>query len=42
MELRHKRYFENSQEKKIRKVKEGRIRRKFERIQQRRTRQQLA
>jgi len=36
MELRHRRYFENSQEKKKRKVKEGRIRRKFERIARRR------
>jgi small subunit ribosomal protein S21 len=36
MELRHRRYFENSQEKVKRKVKEGRIRRKFERMQKRR------
>jgi ribosomal protein S21 len=36
MELRHKRYFENSQEKKKRKVKEGRMRKKFERMQRRR------
>ncbi|KAG7363662.1 30S ribosomal protein S21 [Nitzschia inconspicua] len=36
MDLRHKRYFENSQEKKKRKVKEGRLRRKFERMQRRR------
>ena len=36
MELRHKRYFENSQEKKKRKVKEGRLRKKFERINRRR------
>lgn len=36
MELRHKRFFENSQERKKRKVKEARIRRKFERIQRRR------
>lgn len=36
MELRHKRYFENSQQKKIRKVKEGRMRKKFERMQKRR------
>jgi len=36
MELRHKRYFENSQEKKKRKVKEARMRKKFERMQRRR------
>jgi len=36
MELRHKRYFENSQEKKKRKIKEGRMRKKFERMQRRR------
>jgi small subunit ribosomal protein S21 len=36
MELRHRRYFENSQEKVKRKVREGRIRRKFERMQKRR------
>jgi small subunit ribosomal protein S21 len=36
MELRHKRYFENSQEKAIRKVKEARMRVKFERMQRRR------
>jgi ribosomal protein S21 len=36
MELRHKRYFENSQERKIRKVKEARMRIKFERMQRRR------
>mmetsp|Transcript_18496 Transcript_18496/g.33497 ORF Transcript_18496/g.33497 Transcript_18496/m.33497 type:complete len:113 (-) Transcript_18496:45-383(-) len=36
MELRHRRYFENSQEKRKRKVKEGRMRRKFERIARRR------
>eukprot|EP00538_Stauroneis_constricta_P001974 CAMPEP_0119570214 /NCGR_PEP_ID=MMETSP1352-20130426/43499_1 /TAXON_ID=265584 /ORGANISM="Stauroneis constricta, Strain CCMP1120" /LENGTH=108 /DNA_ID=CAMNT_0007619881 /DNA_START=41 /DNA_END=367 /DNA_ORIENTATION=- len=36
MELRHKRYFENSQEKKKRKVKEGRMRKKFERMQRKR------
>ena len=40
MELRHKRYFENPQEKKKRKVKEGRLRKKFERMQRRRTRMQ--
>lgn len=39
MELRHKRYFENSQEKKKRKVKEGRLRKKFERMANRRMRQ---
>lgn len=36
MVLRHKRYFENSQEKAIRKVKEGRMRKKFERMAKRR------
>ena len=36
MELRHKRYFENSQQKAIRKVKEGRMRKKFERMNKRR------
>ena len=36
MELRHKRYYENSQEKKKRKIKEGRMRKKFERMQKRR------
>mmetsp|Transcript_20661 Transcript_20661/g.33255 ORF Transcript_20661/g.33255 Transcript_20661/m.33255 type:complete len:109 (-) Transcript_20661:282-608(-) len=36
MELRHKRYFETTQEKKKRKVKEGRMRKKFERMQRRR------
>ena len=36
MELRHKRYFENSQQKKKRKIKEGRMRLKFERMQRRR------
>ena len=36
MELRHKRYFENSQQKKKRKVKEARMRLKFERMQRRR------
>jgi small subunit ribosomal protein S21 len=35
MELRHKRYFENTQEKKKRKVKEARLRIKFERMQRR-------
>lgn len=34
--LRHKRYFENSQEKKKRKIKEARLRIKFERMQRRR------
>jgi small subunit ribosomal protein S21 len=41
MELRHKRYFENTQQKKIRKVKEGRMRKKFERIQRRRMQQRV-
>ena len=36
MELRHRRYFENSQEKKKRKVKEGRMRKRLERMQRRR------
>lgn len=36
MDLRHKRYFESTQEKKKRKVKEGRLRKKFERMQRRR------
>lgn len=36
IELRHRRHFENSQEKKKRKIKEGRLRRKFERMQKRR------
>ena len=36
MELRHRRYFENSQEKKKRKVKEGRMRKRLERMQKRR------
>lgn len=40
MELRHKRYFENPQERKKRKVKEARMRKKFERMQRRRTRMQ--
>jgi small subunit ribosomal protein S21 len=37
IELRHKRYFENSQERAKRKVKEARMRKKFERMQKRRT-----
>ena len=41
MELRHKRYFENPQERAIRKVKEGRLRIKFERMAKRRQRQQV-
>ena len=36
MELRHKRYFENSQEKKKRKIAQGRIRKRLERMQKRR------
>lgn len=36
MELRHRRYFENAQEKKKRKKKEAGLRRKFERMQRRR------
>ena len=41
MELRHRRYFENSQQKVIRKVKEGRLRKKFERMQRRRMQQRV-
>jgi small subunit ribosomal protein S21 len=41
MELRHKRYFENPQQRAIRKVKEGRLRRKFERMAKRRQRSQV-
>lgn len=40
MELRHKRFFENPQERKKRKVKEGRMRKKYERMQRRRMAQQ--
>eukprot|EP00527_Entomoneis_sp_CCMP2396_P009093 CAMPEP_0198136988 /NCGR_PEP_ID=MMETSP1443-20131203/534_1 /TAXON_ID=186043 /ORGANISM="Entomoneis sp., Strain CCMP2396" /LENGTH=111 /DNA_ID=CAMNT_0043798299 /DNA_START=78 /DNA_END=413 /DNA_ORIENTATION=- len=40
MELRHRRQFENSQERIKRKVKEARLRKKFERIQRRRMSQQ--
>jgi small subunit ribosomal protein S21 len=36
MDLRHRRHFENSQEKKKRKIKEGRMRVKFERMQRKR------
>jgi small subunit ribosomal protein S21 len=36
IELRHKRYFENPQEKNKRKIKEGRLRIKFERLQKQR------
>lgn len=41
IELRHRRYFENSQEKVKRKVKEGRLRKKFERMQRRRMQQRV-
>jgi small subunit ribosomal protein S21 len=41
MELRHRRYFENSQEKTKRKIKEGRLRKKFERMQRRRMQQRV-
>lgn len=41
MELRHKRYFENPQQRAIRKVKEGRLRKKFERMAKRRQRSQV-
>jgi small subunit ribosomal protein S21 len=36
MELRHRRHFENSQERAKRKVKEARLRKKFERMNRRR------
>ena len=36
IELRHKRHFENSQERAKRKIKEARMRKKFERMQRRR------
>ena len=36
MELRHRRTFENSQDRKKRKIKEARMRKKFERMQRRR------
>lgn len=36
MELRHKRYFENSQERQKRKIREAGMRRKFERMARRR------
>ena len=36
MELRHRKHFENKQEKAKRKIKEGRLRRKFERMQRKR------
>eukprot|EP00980_Cylindrotheca_fusiformis_P031727 scaffold26871_cov147-Cylindrotheca_fusiformis.AAC.2 len=36
MELRHRRYFENPQQKRKRKIKEARMRIKFERMQRRR------
>lgn len=41
MELRHKRYFENPQQRAIRKVKESRLRKKFERMAKRRQRSQV-
>ena len=40
MELRHRRHFENSQDRKKRKIKEARMRKKFERLAKRRMRQQ--
>ena len=40
MELRHRRNFENSQDRIKRKIKEARMRKKFERIQRRRMQQQ--
>ena len=42
MELRHRRYFENSQQKKKRKVKEARMRIRMERMQRRRMNRQMA
>lgn len=36
MELRHKRYFENSQERKKRKIVQARMRKRFERMNNRR------
>ena len=42
MELRHRRYFENSQEKKKRKIKEARMRIRMERMQRRRMNKQRA
>lgn len=38
IELRHKRFFENKQDRKKRKIKEAGMRRKFERMQKRRNR----
>merc|ERR1719168_401053 len=38
-ELRHRRYFENKQDRKKRKIREAGMRRKFERMQNRRNRQ---
>merc|ERR1711862_559766 len=40
MELRHRRYFENSQEKRKRKIVQARFRKRMERIQARRMRNQ--
>ena len=40
MELRHRRNFENSQDRKKRKIKEARMRKKFERMAKRRMMQQ--
>ena len=42
MELRHRRYFENSQQKKKRKIKEARMRIRMERMQRRRMNKQMA
>ena len=42
MELRHRRYFENSQQKKKRKVNEARMRIRMERMQRRRMNRQMA
>ena len=42
MELRHRRYFETTQQKKKRKAKEARTRARFERMQQRRMKKQMA
>jgi small subunit ribosomal protein S21 len=42
MDLRHKRYFENSQDRKKRKIVQARIRKRLERMQARRLRQRAS
>ena len=42
MDLRHKRYFENSQARKKRKIVQARIRKRLERMQARRLRQRAS